>query len=343
LAALALQALGVMPASSAPDPNQLQSGIDRLDSQGQALRDRANANAAKAHRFQARLNDLQTQLDGLQTSLDIERQLLGRVRTDLRGSRARLGHLRASLLFDRSALREQLVAIYKTQPPDIVNVVLDAKGFSDLVERVDAVKRVRNQNVKATQRVQDAKAAVTRETTRLAKLEARQESITRAQEIQRDEVAQLHARVLARQSVFTRAERRSYAKLAAVRARRRDLAHQLDEIRPTVTAFNGHGGFYGFFQYPGTNYSVGDTPTLAARLDKLGRALGLHLIGISGYRTPQHSVEVGGFANDPHTQGKASDTPGVEGVSEGTLEQYGLTRPFGGAREADHIQLLGSI
>jgi len=52
---------------------------------------------------------------------------------------------------------------------------------------------------------------------------------------------------------------------------------------------------------------------------------------------------VGGFANDPHTQGQASDTPGIEGVPESTLNHYGLTRPFGGAAEADHIQLLGSI
>jgi uncharacterized protein YcbK (DUF882 family) len=77
---------------------------------------------------------------------------------------------------------------------------------------------------------------------------------------------------------------------------------------------------------------------LAARLDALGRALHLHLIGISGYRSPQHSVEVGGFANDPHTQGMASDTPGVEGVPEATLLRFCLTRPFLGAHEADHIQ-----
>ena len=104
-----------------------------------------------------------------------------------------------------------------------------------------------------------------------------------------------------------------------------------------------HGGSTGFFPAPGTNYAVNQEPVIAARLDALGKALGLHLIGVSGYRTPQHSVEVGGFANDPHTRGEASDTPGVEGVPEGTLEQFGLTRPFGGAAEADHIQLLGSI
>src|SRR5204862_7175006 len=106
-----------------------------------------------------------------------------------------------------------------------------------------------------------------------------------------------------------------------------------------IGAFGLHGGTWGFFPAPGTNYSVGNEPTLAARLDSLGKALHLHLIGLSGYRTPQHSVEVGGFANDPHTRGEASDTPGVEGVPEGTLRRSGLTRPFPGAREADHIQL----
>ena len=88
---------------------------------------------------------------------------------------------------------------------------------------------------------------------------------------------------------------------------------------------------------------MGDEPELSAKLNRLGDALHLHLIGLSGYRTPQHSVEVGGFPNDPHTKGQASDTPGVEGVSEATLNQYGLTRPFGGVAELNHIQLIGSI
>ena len=83
----------------------------------------------------------------------------------------------------------------------------------------------------------------------------------------------------------------------------------------------------------------GEEPEIAARLDALGKALHLHLIGLSGYRTPQHSVEVGGFSDDPHTRGEASDTPGVEGVPESTLLRFGLTRPFAGPAEADHIQL----
>jgi len=113
--------------------------------------------------------------------------------------------------------------------------------------------------------------------------------------------------------------------------------------RGAQTPLSKIGGAFGFFPAAGTNYAMGDEPTLAARLDRMGRALHLHLIGLSGYRTPQHSVEVGGFSDDPHTQGQASDTPGVEGVPEATLNRFGLTRPFGGAAEADHIQLVGSV
>lgn len=97
----------------------------------------------------------------------------------------------------------------------------------------------------------------------------------------------------------------------------------------------------GFVAGPGTNYSVGSEPQIAADLNRLGQYLHRTLTGISGYRSPAHSVAVGGFPDDPHTRGEASDTPGTENIPESLLERFGLTRPFPGAAEADHMQLLG--
>jgi hypothetical protein len=173
--------------------------------------------------------------------------------------------------------------------------------------------------------------------------------------IERDNVVQLRLSIVnrelavehdrsAKQGELTRLERKLAAESAALDRAAAAAAGgtATGGVAPVGgcvnTSFVPHGGAYGFFPAAGTNYSVGVEPVLAARLDALGRALGLHLIGVSGYRTPQHSVEVGGFADDPHTQGIASDTPGVEGVPEATLERFCLTRPFGGTREADHIQ-----
>lgn len=105
---------------------------------------------------------------------------------------------------------------------------------------------------------------------------------------------------------------------------------------------NAKGGV-GFTQAPGTTYNKGVLPEIASRANKLAVALGLKLTGLSGGRTPAHSVAVGGFADDPHTKNEASDTPGIEGVPKATLNKYGLERPFPGSKEADHIQLLHSV
>jgi hypothetical protein len=110
----------------------------------------------------------------------------------------------------------------------------------------------------------------------------------------------------------------------------------------------------GFVADPGTVQSVGELPVLTARLGQLAQALGVVIYGISGYRTPAHSVAVGGFADDPHTKGLAEDI-GVNNllrssaaqISEAQLAQYGLYRPFDPSdnsanTEVNHIQLIPS-
>ncbi len=198
---------------------------------------------------------------------------------------------------------------------------------------------------------------MTAQTKRLTALEASHARETSAVLVQRDEVAQLHLALVDRQLQYVRARDRKNAELGGLESHKQSLEHELSKIAVSELAAQGIAGAYtgpvgnftstpqgeyGFFQAPGTDYSVGEEPVLVAHLNTLGIALHLHLIGISGYRTPAHSVEVGGFANDPHTRGEASDTPGVEGVPQATLARFGLIRPFPSAAEADHIQLLGS-
>ena len=114
------------------------------------------------------------------------------------------------------------------------------------------------------------------------------------------------------------------------------LASVFQNKRPNYMASGG------FVAGPGTNYSVGEEPQIAKDLQRLGEYLHTTLEGISGYRTPQHSVEVKGFADDPHTRGEASDTLGTQSIPAAILARFGLERPFPGAAEADHMQLLGS-
>jgi Peptidase M15 len=110
----------------------------------------------------------------------------------------------------------------------------------------------------------------------------------------------------------------------------------------------------GFIADPGTSQTEGQLPELTAALNALGKALDVTIYGISGYRSPAHSVAVGGFANDPHTQGRAEDI-GVNSllrssaaqISEAELARFGLYRPFDPSddsnnSEVNHIQLIPS-
>lgn len=342
LAVAVLAALAAAGAPAARTPQGLQGGISTARDRERALLGSIRSHTIRIKGFQGRLDDLLHQLAGIQASLDSERSELARIQAELRAARAHLAIVRARLRRDMDALAQQLVANYESTQPDVVTVIFDAHGFSDLLDRVEGLRRIEERNVAAIRAVRDERRDVTRETGHLRDLAARQQRVTAATLVQRNEVARLKDAVLGHVLRFKRARAGKAETLASVRSRRRALEHRLSRLITADGGFASHGGAYGFFPAPGTNYAVGSEPTLAARLDRICRALQLHCIGLSGYRTPAHSVEVGGFPNDPHTRGEASDTPGVEGVAEATLNRFGLTRPFGGAAEADHIQLAGT-
>ena len=339
----------------APASGDLAGSVSGIQAKERELQAKSHYDSGRISHFSGPIAALRERESGLQRALDIQQGILDRLQHDLRSDRARLVRLRRALAHDRRVLARQLTAAYKTPDADILNVILDAHGFADLLERVDQLKAIGRHNAEVTHDVGRARVAVAAQTRRLASDERRQRQVTAAALTERDQVSQVRIALVARQMVYIRARNRHSAKLATLAARRRALAAQIAKQNAAALAAQGfafggpagalpggvNDGTWGFFPAPGTNYSVGAEPEIAARLGRLGRALHLHLIGLSGYRTPQHSVEVGGFANDPHTRGQASDTPGVEGVSEATLRSYGLTRPFAGAAEADHIQLAG--
>jgi len=350
-AAAIVLALRAAPAS-ADLASQYQSGQQRA----QQLQSKISGESQQIQQFQGSIQTLQQRLSSVQRSVDVQEAQLRSTTDQLAGARARLTSLRAAFRHDRVALAAQLRAQYESPPPSIVNVVISAGGFNDLVNGLSYMAKLRRSNERTIVTVQTAKAQLAVETKRLATVETRRKRATTAVVVERDNLAQLKLAIVDKQLKLKNARSIDTTQLTALRSTLQRQAKKLDAEAAQAelsssggapvaapagcinTPFVAHGGEYGFFQAPGTNYSVNQEPVIAARLDALGKALKLHLIGISGYRTPQHSVEVGGFADDPHTKGEASDTPGVEGVPEAVLEQFCLTRPFPGPAEADHIQ-----
>jgi hypothetical protein len=340
-----------------PGSADLTSRYKVGEERAQALRSQIAAQSRRIQGYEGSISSLQGRLDVIQRSVDAQELILGTISRQLLDARARLGELRVTLARDQETLAAQLRARYESPPPSLMSVVVDAGGFNQLVNGVRDLTSIERANVAATRAVTDARTAVEAQAVRLGLAQTRRKRAMAAVLVERDQVAQLKLSIVDREVGAQRVRTGESGRLATLR---RTLVHEAAVLDAQAaraqtlssggavappggcanTPFVAHGGAYGFFQAPGTDYSVNEEPVIAARLDQLGKALQLHLIGISGYRTPQHSVEVGGFADDPHTHGIASDTPGVEGVPESTLEQFCLTRPFPGPREADHIQEL---
>ncbi len=351
---LAVVVLGLVAVPGWADlSGKYQAGQDRA----KQLRSQISAQSQKIAGYQGTLDNLEARLSAIENALGVQERLLTNVTLELNAARKRLTGLRASEARDKATLAAQLRADYESPPPNLVSVVVNAKGFDQLVNGVRDLTAIRRSNVATMQRVVADRKAVQAQTATLTSVQERRRREAAAILVERDNVAQLRLSIVDKKLHAEHIRGDAAAKLISLKKTLEHEAAVLDAQAARQQALNGsggsgvappggcvntpfvpHGGEWGFFQAPGTNYSVNQTPIIAARLDALGKTLHLHLIGISGYRTPQHSVEVGGFADDPHTQGIASDTPGVEGVPEATLLQFCLTRPFPGAREADHIQ-----
>jgi hypothetical protein len=339
---------GVSPASLA---GRYSTGQQRAGRLRQAIQ----ADSKLSRGYEGRISNLQARLTVIERSVEAQELLLGQVTEQLGAVRDRLQSLEAQYARGKRVLAAQLVADYESPQPTLVDVVMNARGFGDLINKLNALKSIARANADTIRVLNDSRIAVTAETRRLAQIQVRRRRATAAVLVERDEVAQLKLAIVGRELAISRDRTEKSGQLHSLqRVLAREAATLAGQARAAQVAsfvtggapvgacvntpFVAHGGEFGFFPAPGTDYSVGQEPIIAARLDALGLALQLHLIGVSGYRTPQHSVEVGGFADDPHTLGLASDTPGVEGVPESTLLGFCLTRPFAGAREADHIQ-----
>ena len=358
-AALPIALAGALAGLGAgPSAGDLSSRYSAHQRQAGALRSNIQAQDQRIQGYEGSIASLQSRLTAIQHSVDVQESLLGAVRGQLGTARTRLAWLQARYAAGRRLLSRELVDEYESPQPTIVGVVMSSHGFDDLLNQVNDLRTIARRNADTIRLVLQQKRAVAGQAKALAATERRRAQATSAVLVERDQVAQLKLSIVNRELAVKSARDQNRAQLGDLRKSLTREAAKLDQLAAAAqaasfsggaavapgncvnTPFVAHGGSSGFFPAPGTDYSVNQEPVIAARLDALGRALGLQLTGISGYRSPQHSVEVGGFADDPHTQGIASDTPGIEGVSEATLARFCLTRPFPGPREADHIQEL---
>ena len=213
--------------STGSSSGDLSSQISANKSAAAALRSEIARDGARIAATTGGLNEARARLAGLQHDLDAREDQLRSVQTALVAARDRLVYLENRMHQATQALAANLVADYEGSRPDLVSVILNSHGFSDLLEQVSFMQRVGRQDAQIVSDTRTARADVSREANRLVTLEQRDRVLTGQILAQRNHVAALQAALQTQQLSALGARSRASSKLSDVNGRLHTLEAKL--------------------------------------------------------------------------------------------------------------------
>jgi murein DD-endopeptidase MepM/ murein hydrolase activator NlpD len=179
--------------------DQLSSEVERLRGEVAALRNREAL--------------VQQELEQKQAELDAERHHLNVLRERLKRS---IG-----------VLEERLVAIYKSDTPDVLTVILESDGFEDLLERYEYLNRIESQDQEIINRVRDLRNETKDAVARIRA--ARDEIAAKKRELTRTRVA-----LEAREADLSAARDSKAAALENVNANIKELEGDVSDLQGQI-------------------------------------------------------------------------------------------------------------
>jgi murein DD-endopeptidase MepM/ murein hydrolase activator NlpD len=185
----------------------------------------------RIRKLQGSIATLQTREQRIQADLDARRAELVATQAKLRSERARLARLRKRLAEGRRILANRLRELYEADRPDLVTVVLNSKGFADLLERGEFLGRIQDQDNTIITLVRNAKKDATDTAARLDKLERRQQQLTAIVLQRRDQVAAVKNQLIGTRVGYENTKAGKQRALSKVRTERHGLEDHLDELQ----------------------------------------------------------------------------------------------------------------
>jgi septal ring factor EnvC (AmiA/AmiB activator) len=225
-----------------PDPASATT-IDQLNSQLSHQHARQQTLSASVNSLSGLIGSLQSQISLVQSrEADVRSALaeslssLLTVQAALRHERAHLVVLRRRLARARMLLSRQLVSSYEGDRPDIVTVVLDARGFTDLLEKIDFLHRAEQQQQAVIVLTRTAKAQADAAARKLAKDEATDRQVADSTAVRARALAGMNSLLSSRESALAQARAAQQAALSASRARGRQLQSQISRLQAQQAA-----------------------------------------------------------------------------------------------------------
>ncbi len=216
-----------------------QSQVDKKKGKENILTSQVAGWQAKIDTLQAKINKLQGRQDQIQVGLDRETKSLNTIQDELRKQLRLQLELKTRLEEGRRVLAERLFELYRADAPTLISVVLDSKGFAELLERSEFLKRIGDQDRQVITLVRAARVEATLNANRLATLEGRQRAVALRIKLKRDEVASIKSELVTARGGFDRSKEIKASALANVKSDRRKLEGALSQMLETQAKIEG--------------------------------------------------------------------------------------------------------
>ena len=237
-AVVALASVATLLASGlvAESAGDLQNQISAAQSKAASLQSQIAAQSSAIAHTNGGIAAAREQLGSLQTQLDSRIAELRTVQTQLMDAAIRLQQLESRLKLASSALANNLRASYEQGQPNLMTVILNAHGFSSLLEQVDFMQRIGHQDAQIVGTTRSARIDVLHETVRLGELEERDRTLTDEVLSQRNQVAALQAALVTQEISEASKREADRSALSGVNANLSSLRAKLVEIEARAAA-----------------------------------------------------------------------------------------------------------
>lgn len=205
----------------------LQQKLDSTQAKLSHARAHAGVLTSRISHESAQLQRLTTQVAALRNKEAVVAAELAEKQAELEQAQARLEALKQRLRQAIQILEQRLVAIYESNEPDLITVLLQAHGFDDLLARTQYLQNLQHQDNDIVSRVRELRnqMQVTVNTVR----SARDQIAAR-----KAELAATRARLGQRTRELATARRKQHATLEAVRKRQDDLEKNVNDISEQI-------------------------------------------------------------------------------------------------------------
>jgi septal ring factor EnvC (AmiA/AmiB activator) len=232
LSACAFGAIALVPVSQ----GDLSDRISHQQSLAQSLARTIKSDDAQIAHTSTGLATARQRLDAVEAALARRLDELKQVQTELMTARDELAQLEAKLKRASDTLSVNLRAEYEQGTPNLMTVILNSHGFSQLLNQVSFAQRISQQDAEIVAQTRTARTQVLSETDRLGRLEQRDRSLTDQILVQRNQQAKLETALLNQEIAETAARSGARSKLARVNATLSALRTKLAQVEAAAAA-----------------------------------------------------------------------------------------------------------